>query len=151
MISKFGAPPLKTPLAWSEQFRDFLSLCLKMNPSERPTVSELLNVGPFIVFLCIVFFLKSPISFVFVLKASVDDTTSLRSKHQPSHSCHCCMQGVSEEGKTKTSNRNEEEYVTMLECGKQSSFYVLIRMLKQETEREKKDSLHCFVKRVTNV
>jgi hypothetical protein len=27
----------------------------------------------------------------------------------------------------------------------------LIRMLKQETEREKKDSLHCFVKRVTNV
>eukprot|EP00792_Barthelona_sp_PAP020_P005753 TRINITY_DN2786_c0_g2_i1.p1 TRINITY_DN2786_c0_g2~~TRINITY_DN2786_c0_g2_i1.p1 ORF type:complete len:431 (+),score=117.31 TRINITY_DN2786_c0_g2_i1:47-1339(+) len=43
VISTKGPPPLENLDMWSNNFKDFLSLCVKMNPSERPTMSELLQ------------------------------------------------------------------------------------------------------------
>ena len=42
-ISAKGVPPLPDAGKYSEDFLDFLNLCLKMNPKDRPTVEELLH------------------------------------------------------------------------------------------------------------
>ena len=44
LISTQGAPPLKKPKAWSEEFKHFLSLCLVKDPTKRISSIELLQV-----------------------------------------------------------------------------------------------------------
>jgi serine/threonine protein kinase len=44
LISTEGAPPLKKPKQWSEEFRNFLSLCLVRDPRKRISAIELLQV-----------------------------------------------------------------------------------------------------------
>ncbi|KAL0232177.1 hypothetical protein PCE1_003173 [Barthelona sp. PCE] len=43
VISTRGAPNLKEPNRWSSELRDFISLCVKINPEERPEASQLLQ------------------------------------------------------------------------------------------------------------
>lgn len=38
-----GAPPLKKPKKWSPEFRDLLSRCFEMDPTERPSADDLLQ------------------------------------------------------------------------------------------------------------
>lgn len=49
MIPNSPAPTLPDPSQWSADFNDFLRCCLKKNPSERPSASELLKTHTFIV------------------------------------------------------------------------------------------------------
>lgn len=44
-IAQRDPPGLKQPHSWSEQFRDFVSLCLQKLPQERPRARELLQHG----------------------------------------------------------------------------------------------------------
>ena len=44
-IAQNDPPRLQRPENWSEVFIDFISVCLKKKPEERPTSSELLKVG----------------------------------------------------------------------------------------------------------
>ncbi|KAH7818116.1 putative serine/threonine-protein kinase 3 [Monocercomonoides exilis] len=46
-IPSLPPPTLKEPTKWSPEFRDFLTLCLKMNPKERADIPVLLE-HPFI-------------------------------------------------------------------------------------------------------
>ena len=41
--AKYGAPPLKNPDKWSENFLDFMAKCLDINPVERASAFELLR------------------------------------------------------------------------------------------------------------
>jgi len=43
MISTQGCPEFKSPDSMSEELKDFIHQCTKIEPSERPTVSELLK------------------------------------------------------------------------------------------------------------
>jgi len=47
MIPKTEPPTLKDPTRWSQDFADFLKICLQKDPSQRPTTSGLL-AHPFI-------------------------------------------------------------------------------------------------------
>lgn len=51
VISTKGAPGLKKPKNWSSEFKQFLSLCLAIEPSKRPSAVELLQ-HPFIATAC---------------------------------------------------------------------------------------------------
>ncbi|XP_068855698.1 serine/threonine-protein kinase 4-like, partial [Aphelocoma coerulescens] len=42
-IAQRDPPGLRQPHSWSEQFRDFVSLCLRKLPQERPRARELLQ------------------------------------------------------------------------------------------------------------
>jgi hypothetical protein len=42
-ISKKGVPALQQPEKWSDNFKEFLGLCLKMKADARPTIKELLK------------------------------------------------------------------------------------------------------------
>ena len=44
-IAQNDPPKLQRPENWSEIFIDFISLCLKKEPEDRPTSVELLKVG----------------------------------------------------------------------------------------------------------
>jgi serine/threonine protein kinase len=49
---KYVQPPtLKEPTKWSPQFNDFLSLCLKHDPKQRPSFHDLLKVWPLLLLL----------------------------------------------------------------------------------------------------
>ena len=37
--------PFEKPKQWSEEFKEFLNLCLQMDPQNRPTSAELLQVS----------------------------------------------------------------------------------------------------------
>jgi p21-activated kinase 1 len=43
LIANNGTPDLQNPDALSDLFRDFLSLCLQVDPAFRPTAGELLR------------------------------------------------------------------------------------------------------------
>ena len=43
MITTKGIPGLKEPDRWSVDMQEFLSLCLRLEPDERPKASELLK------------------------------------------------------------------------------------------------------------
>jgi p21-activated kinase 1 len=44
LIASNGLPPLEEPDRWSENFKDFLSLCTTMDPNQRPDTTTLLKV-----------------------------------------------------------------------------------------------------------
>lgn len=44
MITTKGIPDLKEPSKWSQNFQNFVSLCLEKDPSQRPDANELLKV-----------------------------------------------------------------------------------------------------------
>lgn len=46
-IQKTGAPKLRDPRMWSPEFNSFISSCLRIEPTERPTADQLLT-HPFI-------------------------------------------------------------------------------------------------------
>lgn len=43
MITTQGIPDLQNPDQWSKEFKDFVKLCLKKEPSERPTANDLMT------------------------------------------------------------------------------------------------------------
>ena len=45
MIPSRPPPVLNDKNLWSDEFKDFLNLCLKKNPEERPKARELLRVS----------------------------------------------------------------------------------------------------------
>ncbi|KAG1169240.1 hypothetical protein G6F70_008627 [Rhizopus microsporus] len=47
LIASNGLPPLEEPDRWSDQFKDFLSLCTTIDPAKRPDATTLLK-HPFI-------------------------------------------------------------------------------------------------------
>ena len=42
-IQKAEPPKLDRPSLWSKQFNDFIAYCLKKDPQQRPSASDLLN------------------------------------------------------------------------------------------------------------
>jgi len=51
LITTKGIPPLKYPNLWSNNFKDFLSRCLTVDPDLRPSSTALLN-HPFLIPMC---------------------------------------------------------------------------------------------------
>lgn len=43
-ITTQGRPPFKYPERMSDQFKDFIIICTKMRPDERPSSLELMKV-----------------------------------------------------------------------------------------------------------
>jgi len=43
LISTQGAPPLKKPKIWTNEFKEFLASCLELDPTKRITSAELLK------------------------------------------------------------------------------------------------------------
>lgn len=48
MIPTSDPPTLPEPEKWSDEFNDFLKVCLVKNPTARPSAEELLRTHPFI-------------------------------------------------------------------------------------------------------
>lgn len=48
LIPTSDPPTLPNPEKWSEDFKDFMRVCLQKNPANRPTAEELLKTHPFI-------------------------------------------------------------------------------------------------------
>lgn len=44
IIPSRDPPTLKEPNKWSKDFNDFIHICLKKKPEERPLANELMNV-----------------------------------------------------------------------------------------------------------
>eukprot|EP01101_Sappina_pedata_P006993 TRINITY_DN3601_c0_g1_i1.p1 TRINITY_DN3601_c0_g1~~TRINITY_DN3601_c0_g1_i1.p1 ORF type:complete len:440 (-),score=110.03 TRINITY_DN3601_c0_g1_i1:99-1289(-) len=51
LITTYGAPPLREPLKWSNEMRDFISISLKIDPASRARAHSLLQ-HPFLVNCC---------------------------------------------------------------------------------------------------
>lgn len=47
LITTKGIPDLKEPSKWSQNFQNFVALCLEKDPSQRPDALELLKVRLF--------------------------------------------------------------------------------------------------------
>jgi serine/threonine protein kinase len=45
LIATHDPPTLKEPEKWSSIFKDFLGRCLQLDPAERASAKELLNVS----------------------------------------------------------------------------------------------------------
>jgi len=45
MIAKDGRPPFKDPNSISPELRDFIEKCTIMDPAERPTAAQMLQVN----------------------------------------------------------------------------------------------------------
>ena len=50
MIATHGPPSLKEPEKWSDIFKHFLGRCLELEPGDRATATELLEVCIFYLF-----------------------------------------------------------------------------------------------------
>jgi serine/threonine protein kinase len=44
MITTQGIPDLQDPERWSAEFKDFVKICLRKDPSSRPSAKDLLQV-----------------------------------------------------------------------------------------------------------